>query len=454
VECVKFHNILLNQFSKEVHLLERLFDNQLLIGQSLACNTSQNRREAFRVIPVAVIEPECLLIQIARKVVNFTTYIRPAKSALEKTPVVFYAVGMDIPAYIFCRVVYALVDVNLFHALIGFQRIREKVGIGFNVPSNLRLKGFLLGVLYNLRLCFAGFVSRCALQQSKNNCLANSPASLQAHCLAFPFVHVFSLAADIGFIGFHIAGEFFKRALLHGVSNPMKDKPSGFLSHTKRAPDLVRTNPVLGIGNHPNGAKPFIQTERAILEDGSRLDGELLFTFLVFALPQVASFHVVQILTSALRAGDALRPTKVNDEINSLLLIGEIYDCLLQCFWFFVHVGYFLSVFSISPTFFCVKYIVTKGNIIKEYGVRFNVWEYANGGRNIQHPAPFPEALARDHILSWSNEGDTVLDPMMGSGTTGNMAVLNNRNFVGIEIAAEYMPIAEKRIYGALETVK
>ena len=58
----------------------------------------------------------------------------------------------------------------------------------------------------------------------------------------------------------------------------------------------------------------------------------------------------------------------------------------------------------------------------------------------------FPEALANDHIISWSNEGDVVLDPFMGSGTTGKMAIRNNRNFIGIELNEEYFKIAERRI--------
>lgn len=83
-------------------------------------------------------------------------------------------------------------------------------------------------------------------------------------------------------------------------------------------------------------------------------------------------------------------------------------------------------------------------------GRRYNVWRYhvgKNGDDNvIKHPAVFPESLARDHILSWSNEGDTVLDPMMGSATTGKMAKLNGRKFIGIEVAPEYFEIAKNRI--------
>lgn len=90
---------------------------------------------------------------------------------------------------------------------------------------------------------------------------------------------------------------------------------------------------------------------------------------------------------------------------------------------------------------------------IKSTKLRGNVWEYGVGfnktTRDVfayKHPAIFPEALVRDHILSWSNEGETVLDPFMGSGTTGKMCKILNRNFIGIEREAEYIEIARRRI--------
>ena len=90
---------------------------------------------------------------------------------------------------------------------------------------------------------------------------------------------------------------------------------------------------------------------------------------------------------------------------------------------------------------------------IKEYGLRFNVWRIQNEGGFMNkdiltklHPATFPEKLAEDHILSWSNEGDTILDPMAGSGTTLKMAKKNNRNYIGIEISQEYIDIINKRL--------
>jgi site-specific DNA-methyltransferase (adenine-specific) len=66
--------------------------------------------------------------------------------------------------------------------------------------------------------------------------------------------------------------------------------------------------------------------------------------------------------------------------------------------------------------------------------------------RGIGHPAPFPESLARDHILSWSNEGDIVLDPYNGSGTTTKMARAMGRRWIGIEINPDYCRIARKRM--------
>ena len=82
--------------------------------------------------------------------------------------------------------------------------------------------------------------------------------------------------------------------------------------------------------------------------------------------------------------------------------------------------------------------------------VRSNVWVYnvgnANNDDKTGHPAPFPEQLVNDHILSWSNPNDIVFDPFMGSGTTAKMAMLNNRRFIGCEISEEYCNIIKDRL--------
>lgn len=90
---------------------------------------------------------------------------------------------------------------------------------------------------------------------------------------------------------------------------------------------------------------------------------------------------------------------------------------------------------------------------IKQVVPRSNIWNYKVGLYNttcdkvaFKHPAIFPEQLAIDHILSWSNGGDLVLDPFMGSGTVAKSCLITKRNYIGFEISQEYCDIANERL--------
>lgn len=92
-----------------------------------------------------------------------------------------------------------------------------------------------------------------------------------------------------------------------------------------------------------------------------------------------------------------------------------------------------------------------KDRIIRrgEWQARGVIWEYVTGSEDkiaYEHPAVFPEKLAEDHVISWSNVGDIVLDPFVGSGTTAKMSLLNDRKYVGIDISEEYCELARKRV--------
>lgn len=92
---------------------------------------------------------------------------------------------------------------------------------------------------------------------------------------------------------------------------------------------------------------------------------------------------------------------------------------------------------------------IEKRKVSSEFSRRNNWWVVVpkkEEGSDF-HPAVFPEKLARDHIYTWSNEGDLVYDPFMGSGTTGKMAIDLKRHFIGSEISAEYAEKASKRIW-------
>lgn len=90
---------------------------------------------------------------------------------------------------------------------------------------------------------------------------------------------------------------------------------------------------------------------------------------------------------------------------------------------------------------------------IPEYSPRNNIWKYNTGKKfttkddfAFQHPAMFPEKLAEDHILTWSEPGDLVMDPFMGAGTTAKMAFLNGRDYIGFEMSDEYYEIIKQRL--------
>ena len=109
------------------------------------------------------------------------------------------------------------------------------------------------------------------------------------------------------------------------------------------------------------------------------------------------------------------------------------------------YAGKVLKTYTTNPESIRKTNLDTPTNAKK---IKSNVWNYTVGGfgYNVGHPAPFPESLANDHIISWSNKDDLVYDPFLGSGTTAKMSIVNQRNYIGSEISQEYCTIAEKRI--------
>jgi site-specific DNA-methyltransferase (adenine-specific) len=85
---------------------------------------------------------------------------------------------------------------------------------------------------------------------------------------------------------------------------------------------------------------------------------------------------------------------------------------------------------------------------VKKESNAHNVWIVSphKSRKMKEHEAPFPEALARDHIISWSNPGDVALDPFLGSGTTAKMAIETGRRYIGIDISPEYCQLAKRRV--------
>ena len=94
-----------------------------------------------------------------------------------------------------------------------------------------------------------------------------------------------------------------------------------------------------------------------------------------------------------------------------------------------------------------------KSKVIREYGVRTNIWKIKNSGgfgqsskASYKHPATMPEELARGHVLTWSDKNDLILDPFMGAGTTAQVCLEENRNFIGFEIDETYHQMCVDRV--------
>ena len=88
------------------------------------------------------------------------------------------------------------------------------------------------------------------------------------------------------------------------------------------------------------------------------------------------------------------------------------------------------------------------GVVVKDTKYLYNIWfmPTKTGANTGKHNSPFPEKLVHDHIISWSNEGDTILDPFAGSGTVGKVAKELNRNYILIEKEPTYLEIINKRL--------
>ena len=100
----------------------------------------------------------------------------------------------------------------------------------------------------------------------------------------------------------------------------------------------------------------------------------------------------------------------------------------------------------------------TKTGVIHDFGVRENIWFYVTSfgagqtdKRAYEHPALMPMNLAGDLIRSYSNEGDLVLDPFMGSGTTARQAFKLDRQYIGFEIDPTYHQLCETITTEAVE---
>jgi hypothetical protein len=245
-------------------------------SQTTPDNARHHISESQSVINLAGVESKNLLIDVALEVEGRDLDVRSFDAAFKQRPKILNAVGVYFTANIFFGVVDRVVNE------LGVQSGIEQCGISvevcpaFDVRQDDRVQFACLGCRNNLGSHFPA-----ALEQAVNDSLSNCATSANLF-LANMRVHVAGLTADKGFVGFDRAGQLAECAGGHCFADSVKHEPCCFLSDAKGAAKLMTADAVFRVSDAPDGRKPFVQTERAILENRADLVAELLFAGAAF----------------------------------------------------------------------------------------------------------------------------------------------------------------------------
>ena len=134
-------------------------------------------------------------------------------------------------------------------------------------------------------------------------------------------------------------------------------EPGTLLGDTKGAANFIGTDPVLTVDHHPHCWQPLIQTDGGIFHDGSDLDAELLPCMAMFAFPDSTRSKKFDLLASAGRTRDTVRPAQLNHKLQGAIGIREVVDSLNQglgvlfCF----HDPYTSRFLVVSQVYYCPK---------------------------------------------------------------------------------------------------
>lgn len=298
---------------------------QFFVGQPLSRNGLDGLNEPVSIFTLALVEPERLLVKIAEQMKRLNANIRAFDRTLQKTPKVLNAVRVNISPNILNGMVNNLMDVFSVKAAIRLA-VRKKFRAGLNKVPNAFMKRLAVSIFDDSSSDFA-----LTLKQSHHGNFTNRPAPFN-HRFPFALVHVARFAANVCFINFDLTRKFLKRACLHRKADSVQEKPCALLSNAKRTVNLIRRDAVLRISNEPDCREPLIKADRRVFHDSSDLDGKLLVTRFVHALPLAASRKIRNGFALTMRASHAIRPTKLSHECIASIKVREKLDCFLKCF--------------------------------------------------------------------------------------------------------------------------
>lgn len=305
-----------------------VFSGKFSIGQPFARDISGQLRKPDGIVDwlFAVVVTEDLLIEVTEQMKRLHAHIGSIDAAFQEAPEVLDTIGMDASVDVGLGVVDHHVDIHRIKPLVGTKGIVVYGGSGFDMSLHVFLKHFLFAV------CDHGTTElSTALQKPDNGSLVLSSGAGDSYC-PLTVVHIPGLAAYEGFVHFYLgsaAAHLDERSGLHSETDAMEHEPCGFLGDSKSPRQLVGTDSVFAISDHPHSHKPLFQADGGILEDGPDLDAELLAGMLLLAFPYVPGSDEANVFPSAGRAFNAVGPALRRDVGNANLWIGEVANCVL-----------------------------------------------------------------------------------------------------------------------------
>jgi hypothetical protein len=293
---------------------------------------------------LAVVVPERLLIEVAKQMERFDAHISTVDAALQQRPEVFKAVGVDAPVDVLDSVIDDRMGILASQSLIGEKGIGVESSTSLNMLLYFRLESGLLAVCNDNCLDLAA-----TLQDTHDGSFilcacSGDAASLDAQ------VHIAGLAADESFVSFHFAGQLIAGVVLQSEADAVEHEPCTLLSDSESAGHLAGTNAVLAVAENPISAHPLVESERAVLEDRSNLEAELLLA--TSAEPNPAGLDEGVLLRPATRAANnTIREPQIERVLKGAERIAEVDDCVLQCVR-----GFHSS--NLRSNSLCVKYVI------------------------------------------------------------------------------------------------
>jgi len=298
----------------------------LIPCEALADDLTYRQVKSLTVVHVFPgVEPKRLFVHVSEKMERLNADVGSTNRPLEQTPEVLKAVRVDVATNILNGMVDGpVVEVSL-QAVVGKQEVSIDGAPWFDVLPNLRLKRVLLAIGN-----YSSTNLSAALQYAHDGGLvfvAGSGNPARLHML----VHIARLAADERFVNLNFAGELSAAvAVLQRKANPLEHEPCGFLADAGGATNLVATDAVLTIRNHPHRKQPLIERDRGVFKDGADLDGELSLRVTGLALPHAARRNKGNIGTPAGRTYNTIRPTPRRKVVQTVVGIGKVKDRFLE----------------------------------------------------------------------------------------------------------------------------